>query len=51
MLLTLVANFPPVSTIPAANLPLVSTTLVAICHWYQEHGGKFATVVKDTGGK
>jgi hypothetical protein len=28
---------PPVSTIPAANLPLVSTTPVANCHRYQRH--------------
>jgi hypothetical protein len=25
------------SLIPVANLPPVSTTLVAICHWYQRH--------------
>ncbi len=31
---------PPISLvllIPVANLPPVSTTLVAICHWYQRH--------------
>ncbi len=37
VLLTPVANFPPVSTILSANLPPVSTTPVANCHWYQRH--------------
>ena len=36
VLLTPVANLPPVSTIPAANLPMVSTTPVANCHRYQQ---------------
>ncbi len=37
VLLTPVANLPPVSTILAANLPPVSTTPVANCHRYQRH--------------
>ncbi len=37
VLLTPVANLPPVSTKPAANLPRVSTTPVANCHRYQRH--------------
>ncbi len=37
VLLIPVANLPPVSTTPAANLLLVSMTPVAICHWYQRH--------------
>jgi hypothetical protein len=37
VLLTPVANLPPVSTIPAANLLPVSTTPVASCHRYQRH--------------
>jgi hypothetical protein len=48
--MTPVANFPPFSLallIPAANLPTVSTTPVAI----NNTGGKFATGVVDTGGK
>ncbi len=28
---------PPVSTIPAENLPAISTTPEANCHWYQRH--------------
>ncbi len=59
---TPVANLPAVSTTPAANFAntlasvvdtggkFVSTTPVAICHWY-DTGGKFATGVNDTGGK
>ncbi len=37
VLLTPVANLPPVSTIPAANLPPVSMTPVANCDRYQRH--------------
>ncbi len=37
VLLTPVANLPPVSTILAANLPPVSTTSEANCHQYQWH--------------
>jgi hypothetical protein len=37
VLLTPVANLPPVSAIPAANLPPVSMTPVANCHGYQRH--------------
>ncbi len=37
VLLTPVANLPPVSTIPAANLRPVSTTPVANYHRYQRH--------------
>ncbi len=37
VLLTPVANLPPVSKIPAANLLPVSTTPVANCHRYQRH--------------
>ncbi len=37
MLLTPVANLPPVSTIPAANLPPVSTTQMANCLRCQQH--------------
>ncbi len=37
VLLTPVANLSQVSTIPAANLPPVSMTLVANCHQYQWH--------------
>ncbi len=37
VLLKLVANLPPVSTIQAANLPPVSTTQVATCQQYQRH--------------
>ncbi len=40
VLLTPVANLPPVSTIAAANLPPVSTTPVANCHRYQRHRRK-----------
>ncbi len=49
-LLTPGANLPPVSTIPAANFPPVSTTPVANCDRYEQHRGKFATGVVDTGG-
>jgi hypothetical protein len=39
-----VANFPPVSTTPAANL---STSFVSVVGT----GGKFAAGINDTGGK
>jgi hypothetical protein len=40
-----------VSTIPTANLPLVSTTTGHIATGINDTGGKFATGVKDTCGK
>jgi hypothetical protein len=50
VLLIPVENLTPVSTKPAANLP-VSTMLVANCHQINDTGGKFATSVNNTGGK
>ena len=54
VLLTPVANLPPVSKTPAANLPPVSTTLAKMVEKFAigvaDTGGKFATSVVDTGG-
>jgi hypothetical protein len=46
------ANLLPVSNLPPVlNFPQLSMTPVAICHWYQYTGGKFAPGVSDdTGG-
>jgi hypothetical protein len=48
-------KLPPVSTTPAANLPLVSMTPVehfaTIFPCVVDTGGKFATGVNNTGGK
>jgi hypothetical protein len=56
VLLTPVANLPPVSTIPGVNdaggkLPPVSTTPVANCHRYQRRRWQIATGINDTGRK
>jgi hypothetical protein len=53
-----VANLPPVSTIPEENLPLLSMTPEANCHQCQWHREQISTginnilaVNNDTGGK
>jgi hypothetical protein len=51
---TWVANFATSSAgvvDTSANLPPVSMTQVANCHWYHDTGGQFATDVNDTNGK
>jgi hypothetical protein len=53
-----VANLPPVSTIPEENLQLVSMTPEANCYQCQWHRGQISTIINnilavnnDTGGK